>query len=250
MVELKVSKDKTASCVFYSIENKPLMLERLVWSAVVNNKKDDSFTFSNHKNAHIFADGADRGGGDLISMKRYVNRADGNSGHYSIPFGVAENAAEDADNLRKTIYSKEEGGLTQLMIDQKLHMFQLDITHQEGNTDTTCIVVEFVPPTDVRGNELFHPNKLSVAPRISPSDHVIEEDEECRDTFREYVGDYIVSADRTNEADKIHLQPEMVQFKEGGSYAISLEIQMVKMLKGEQLIYDSGKKIRSSSFVR
>jgi hypothetical protein len=42
----------------------------------------------------------------------------------------------------------------------------------------------------------------------------------------------------------------MVQFKEGGSYAISLEIQMVKMLKGEQLIYDSGKKIRSSSFVR
>ena len=70
IVELKVSKDKTASCVFYSIENKPLMLERLVWSAVVNNKKDDSFAFSNHKNAHIFADGADRGGGDLISMKR------------------------------------------------------------------------------------------------------------------------------------------------------------------------------------
>ena len=224
------------------------MLERLVWSAVVNNKKDDSFAFSNHKNAHIFADGADRGGGDLISMKRYVNRADGNSGHCSIPFGVAENAAEDADNLGKTIYSKEEGGLTQLMIDQKLHMFQLDIKHQEGNAeDTRCIVVEFVPPTDARGNELFHPSKLSVAPRISPSDRVIEEEED-RDTFREYVGDYIVSADRTHEADKIQLQPEMVQFTEGVSHAISLEIQMVKMLKGGQV--DSGKKIRSSSLVR
>ena len=123
IVELKVSKDKTASCVFYSIENKPLMFERLVWSAFVNNKQEDSFSFSNHKNTHIFVDGADRGGGDLISMKRYLNRADGNSGHYSIPSGVAENAAETAANLVKTIYSRGEAELTQLIINQKLHMF-------------------------------------------------------------------------------------------------------------------------------
>ena len=134
------------------------------------------------------------------------------------------------------------------MIDQKLHMFQLDIKHQEGNAeDTRCIVVEFVPPTDARGNELFHPSKLSVAPRVSPGDLVVKE-EEGRVTFRECVGDCIASADRTHEADKIQLQPEMVQFTEGVSHAISLEIQMAKMLKGEQV--DSGEKMHSSSFIR
>jgi hypothetical protein len=221
--------------------------------------------FSNHKNAHIFADGADRGGGDLIAMKRYMNRADGNSGHYSIPFGVAENAAEDTDNLVKTIYNKGEGGLTQLMIDQKLHMFQLDIkdrssqSDQEENAeDTRCIIVEFVPPKDAQGNGLFHPNKLSAVSHISPSDLVIEEDED-RDTFQECVGDYIISEDRTHEVDKIQLQPEMVQSLDGVNYDILLEIQMVKMLNpehvdpentsnGEQV--HSGKKTPSLYFLR
>jgi hypothetical protein len=266
IVELKVSKDKTASCVFYSIENKPLLLERLVWSAVVNNKKEDSFLFSNHKNAHIFSDGADRGGGDLISMKRYMNRVDGNSGHYSIPSGVAENAAEDADNLGKTIYSKGEAELSQLMIDQKLHMFQLDNKnrgavsgHEENGKDTRCILVEFVPPKDAQGTGLFHPNNLSVVPRVSASDLVIEEDEEDKDTFRECVGDYTVSEGRTHEVDKIQLQPEMVESREGVSYDVLLEVQMVKMVKSEDVNaaktskegkIDSGKKIHFSYFVR
>jgi hypothetical protein len=111
------NKAKRKECVVYTIKNMVRLIEIMVRGAILLNVQEDLIAFSNHLNKHVFSSGADRGGNDLIDMVRYVNRTGGNSGDYTVPLTVAEDAAETNDNLFKSIYREEQQTFLQTFLD-------------------------------------------------------------------------------------------------------------------------------------
>jgi hypothetical protein len=80
LVEVQVEESKMACCVFCWVPNLPLLQEMLIALAIMECKCEDSLTFSKHANPHIFGQGIDRGGEDLIDQTQRINRKKGNTG--------------------------------------------------------------------------------------------------------------------------------------------------------------------------
>ena len=146
LVECKITKDKTDMCVFYFTKNVPLLMERMLSSCILEDKFEISFQFSNFHDKIIFKFGADRGGGDLMMMLGLANRIDGNTGFFTIPIGVVENATEDRSNLVKTIYSKERKQIIEELVNQKLHMIVIRFYEDRILYDVKCILLKFTGP--------------------------------------------------------------------------------------------------------
>jgi hypothetical protein len=65
---------KFKPCVLHTIEHEVRLIEVMVRGAILLNMQEDSIPFSNPIQKHVFANGADRGGNDLMDMVGYVNR--------------------------------------------------------------------------------------------------------------------------------------------------------------------------------
>jgi hypothetical protein len=225
LIELQVSKKKTEPCVFYYIPNVPLLLENFIRESIVNNNQEDSIEFSNYENKHVFIEGADRGGGDLMMMLRYANRKKGNNGRHSVPIGVAEGAAEDYANLQKTIYLDECKEIIQFLLSQQAHI--LEIFGQSNNEqepvgakkDVRCLSVGFVQPNDAHGEPLFQPKALNI--RTIVGDDVVLQDS------TELAG--YTSATERRMIDKLLLTANMVQQSENGRFDFEIMVQMVRL---------------------
>jgi hypothetical protein len=234
IIELQVSKEKVQPCVFYYIPNVPLLLENMIRESILNKKQEDSIEFSNYENKHIFIEGADRGGGDLMMMLRYANRIKGNNGRHSVPIGVAEGATEDYDNLRKTIYSDERKEIIQFLLSQQAHILEIfgDGQGNNGqeaggdNKDVRCISVGFVQPNDAHGRPLFQPNALNVRAIMgAPADDIVLGD------ATELTG-YTCATER-RMIDKLPLTANMVQRRENGRFDLEIVLQMVRLADDE-----------------
>jgi hypothetical protein len=149
MLVLTTSKNKSKPCVYYYHDNIPLSLEWLVREALVQGKQEDSYEISKYHNQQNFMMGVDRGGGDTSLMVRNGNRKNGNMGKLCLPLAVIEEAAEDYENLAKTIY-KKKGAVCQnlqLLLDKKLHMLKIEAKDATAKTVATkCLIVEVAMP--------------------------------------------------------------------------------------------------------
>lgn len=144
-VECQITKDDTSRCVYYYIENVPLLIERLVATCVLERQCEDSFDFSNFIDKIIMRFGADRGGGDIIMMISLANRKEGNTGLFSIPIRVVERATETYTNLEKTIYSAKSKAILEELGNQKLFMIRISFFKQQNNEvqNMKCMLVRF-----------------------------------------------------------------------------------------------------------
>jgi hypothetical protein len=221
LIELKVTKEKTEPCVFYYIPNVPLLLENFIRESIVNNNQEDSIEFSNYENKHVFIEGADRGGGDLMMMLRYANRKKGNNGRHSVPIGVAEGATEDYDNLQKTIYSEERKEIIQFLLSQQAHILEISgqRNDEQDKIDVRCLSVGFVQPTDAHGRPLFLPKALDVQAIVG--DDIVLQDS------AELTG--YTSATERRMIDKLPLTANMVQQRENGRFDLEIMVQMVRL---------------------
>jgi hypothetical protein len=107
-VDTEVKEGTHEKCIFYFIENLPLLVELMISCSKMDKSFTDSSEISNFKNTHLFFRGIDRGGDDLIDMLHYGNCLDGNSGKYCIPTSVLEKGSEKYSNLAATTFEKHE----------------------------------------------------------------------------------------------------------------------------------------------
>ena len=82
--------------------------------------------------------GANRDGSDLINDIALVNRLNRNSGRYSIPIGVVEQAMEIHSNMVDTIYSPAQKEVLEQLVNQHLWMIRIYFYH------TDCLVMKDV----------------------------------------------------------------------------------------------------------
>jgi hypothetical protein len=210
-----IAQGKEAACVFYWIENIPLLIERLVCSSIVAGKQQPSIEFSSFKDHHIIYDNIDRGGGDLIHMLRNGNREDGNTAEYCIPISVVEGASEDHANLKKTVLSKDRGEVVQMMLDKKLSIIEI---HVPECGDVRCIIMELVSSQKIEQvtvglleDEIFHQ---------SIDDEGYEEFRRCS----------VISENR-KLPDKIVVPSDTAALEnlDGGRWHLTLSLQMVRI---------------------
>jgi hypothetical protein len=144
-VECYITQENTGTCIYYYIEDVPLLIERLVAGCLLEGKYEDSIDISFFNNKIIIRFGCDRGGGDLIMGISLANRSRGNSGRYSIPIGVAEGATEVRSNLLKTVYSKARRAILEQLVNQHLFMVRLYFYEEDGVTlrDVKCVLLRF-----------------------------------------------------------------------------------------------------------
>ena len=164
-LEADVGTGKKKNCVFWWIPNYAYLLEKVASSSIIDGAYEDSFSFSNLKGTTIFLHGIDRGGPDLISCVRLVNRKDGNSGEYSLPTACFEGAHETFSNLKIANLNKERSRIFRLLIDEGSHMFHVRAKKQYIDTeseepkmicDSRSIMIQFK-------SAFFSPKKLKVS---------------------------------------------------------------------------------------
>ena len=147
LLQCQSGKDETGTCLYYYIENVPLLLERMNSGCSIRGKFLNSNKVSSLENVAIIKYGADRGMSDLIMQVSLGNRKDGNHGKYAIPIGVVEGAMETYSNLANTFYSPKRKMRTLLeqLINDELFMIRLCFNNENTSTlrDMKCIIMHF-----------------------------------------------------------------------------------------------------------
>ena len=151
-VSLNVNKTTKKNCMFLRSKNPPLLLERMVASAFVAGKFQESLDVSNYLNSMLFFLGLDRGGGDTYLGVRLGNRDDGNQAEYCCyPLAVVEDASEDYKNLKATFFQHNSSTLHayQDLINDAMHMIVVQLVeggpNKQTTTDVQCLTVRLFP---------------------------------------------------------------------------------------------------------
>ena len=134
-------------CIYYYIENIPLLLERMNAGCYLDGKFLDSSKVSSLNNMTIIKYSADKGIQNLTMEISLGNRVNGNHGKYAIPIGVVERATETYLNLENNFYSQKrtmKATLEQLVNDE-LSMVRLSFYDNDDSTlkNAKCLIVHF-----------------------------------------------------------------------------------------------------------
>ena len=87
-IHCDTAKDETGMCIYYYIENIPLLLERMNAGCYLDGKFLDSSKVSSLNNMTIIKYSADKGIQNLTMEISLGNRVNGNHGKYAILIGV------------------------------------------------------------------------------------------------------------------------------------------------------------------
>ena len=135
-MELQVGKEKTQSCVWWHLKDPIAIMERLISSAINDNKFQESskFSSSNVQEVIYIAYGCDRGGESTTMLVRVLNQEDGNSAAYSQPICQYEDGAECYSNLAATIYSETfpMKKILQDLVDDEYHAITVKVVSSDG----------------------------------------------------------------------------------------------------------------------
>lgn len=129
-------------------------LEQLAEASFLSRKFIHSQDFSSKTNKVVYAFGADKDTNATSMLIRCVNRKDGNSSEHVVTLAMYDKAAENHENMAKTIL--KEGSSTQrclqFVLDNKLWILTFNSIDEEGNiVGSQCFVLNLFE--DHRTNE-------------------------------------------------------------------------------------------------
>jgi hypothetical protein len=228
LVEAQVEESKMAYCVFYWVPNLPLLQEMMIASAIIEDKSEDSITFSNYVNAHIFGRGIDRGGDDLIDMTRYINREKETPGSGAFQWLFWKMVRKNM-----TIIKRKEQGLRKAAR-WEVPPFDICLVNAKKSVeDARCIMIRFTADS-VPG---FEPRHLEVSTSMLPDHFIYSDPALLEDDFCD-VAKFSRAEDR-EDADSVHLDPAMLIGHVGGGFGLELKMRMVKFEKTVNFSYDN-----------
>jgi hypothetical protein len=136
MIELQLNaKGETKSCLFWQIKDTLGMLQQLCQSLFLSGDFQQSSEFSRLNEKIVVVFGCDKDTEQTSMLMRTANRTKGNAKEHCMVLALYEDGDESHGNLQKTIY--KEGNpivnFLQLMLDNKLFMFNFSVTDVDGN---------------------------------------------------------------------------------------------------------------------
>jgi hypothetical protein len=147
ILPLQVNKNgKKQQCNFWYVEDLCCLLERMVVSAKLSGKFENSEDFSFIENKLVIVFGCDKGDENTTMLIRVANRGGGNNGDICQPIAQYENGMENHSNLRRTIYNPRfpVRAFLQHLIDDKLFGITIDAIDEKGRIiGTRCKIMQF-----------------------------------------------------------------------------------------------------------
>jgi hypothetical protein len=212
MIELQLNaKGETKSCLFWHIKDTLGMLQQLCQSLFLSGDFQQSSEFSclNEKIVVVF--GCDKDTEQTSMLMRTANRTKGNAKEHCMVLALYEDGDESHGNLQQSIYKKGNPimNLLQLMLDNKLFMFNFSVTDVDGNH----------VKGQSKGLNLFQYQEDMEMPEVKVNIMRMQDTELQNDEFesaceRTKIDSPFASLDLTLASDNITIRVEMVMWLE------------------------------------
>ncbi|CAB9522585.1 unknown protein [Seminavis robusta] len=155
LVSLEIGgSTRNQRCLHVWIRQPAVAVQRLVQSALVAGKLQDSFEFSNHRNELVVIQGSDRGGDITANLIRIGNRSSGNASQHCLPLSFYEFGKESYYNLQQTIFHqhKPTREFLQRLLEKEFHIVIVTICdNNNAVVDAQCTMLRFIFPGRISG---------------------------------------------------------------------------------------------------
>ncbi|CAB9516400.1 unknown protein [Seminavis robusta] len=150
LVSLEIGgKTRNQRCLHVWIKQPAVAIQRLVQSAMIAGKFEESISFCNHRDELVVVQGSDRGGDITANLVRIANRFAGNSSQHCLPLSFYEFGKESYHNMQQTIFhpNKPTREFLQLLLNKAFQMIVISI-HDKSDAivDAQCVLIRFEFP--------------------------------------------------------------------------------------------------------